>query len=85
MNILETYYTYAKLSQVAYIDLSGFGSNPDWSIIATAAKNQNRVPEALAQDIFNVANPDYWMVLSPYYKTDGITGHSDPARVGRNN
>ncbi|MDD2893429.1 MAG: lipase family protein [Halothiobacillaceae bacterium] len=93
MNILETYYTYAKLSQAAYIDLSPAmigASNPlDGTEIANAAKKQERVPFALAQNIFGVGpsntNPaDTWTMLSPYYKTGSwllgsSTGHSDPS------
>jgi len=86
MNILEIYYTYAKLSQAAYIDLSPakIGTDNPFGItrIAQAAADQERVPEFLAKDIFGVVNPspaDTWTMLSPYYKTGGITGHSDPS------
>jgi len=48
MNILETYYTYAKLSQAAYIDLSSKGQNPSVTDIVSLAKSQERVPEVLA-------------------------------------
>lgn len=84
MNTLETYYTYAKLSQAAYIDLSPLAigdknpfSNDD---IAQAAKDQQRAPLALAQNIFsnNASDPERWTMLSPYYRTGGRTGHSDP-------
>lgn len=91
MNILETYYTYAKLSQAAYIDLSpaklGINSPLNATIITQAAKNQERVSLALAENIFGVGaantNPsDTWTMLSPYYKTGSwygsSTGHSDP-------
>lgn len=85
MNVLETYYTYAKLSQAAYIDLSPsmIGTdNPFSNVrIAKAADDQERVPKTLAENIFGVgaSNTDPWTMLSPYYKTGGITGHSDPA------
>lgn len=85
MNTLETYYTYAKLSQAAYIDLSPLeigSKNPfNNDDIAQAAKDQERVPLTLAQNIFsnNASNPDRWTMLSPYYRTGATTGHSDPA------
>ncbi|MBK9160742.1 MAG: hypothetical protein IPM27_04145 [Nitrosomonadales bacterium] len=83
MNILETYYTYAKLSQAAYIDLSAEkinNGNPfDIGTIVKAAISQERVPEFLAKDIFGVTNPnpaDTWILLSPYYKTGSWLGSS---------
>ena len=85
MNTLETYYAYAKLSQAAYIDLSpsmiGTLSPFDNAEIANAARAQERVPLALANNIFGVgvSGTDTWTMLSPYYKTGGMTGHSDPA------
>lgn len=87
MNILETYYTYAKLSQAAYIDLSAVANPLDKQaiVIAAASPDQKRVTEALAKDIFGVdaTGTDYWTMLSPYYRTGtylGLNnGHSDPA------
>jgi len=86
MNILETYYTYAKLSQAAYIDLSGVAAPLNSVEIVNAASSnaQQRVPLELAKNVFGVGdnntNPaDTWTMLSPYYKTGGITGHSDPS------
>jgi VCBS repeat-containing protein len=90
MNILETYYTYAKLSQAAYIDLSpakiGTDNPFDSTKIVDAASSQERVPQYLAENIFGVGNNttpnDTWTMLSPYYKTGSWlgsnTGHSDP-------
>ena len=80
MNILEKYYTYAKLAQAAYVDLSSKGQRPSVSDIVSLASIQDRVPEALAKDIFGVGATDsnYWTMLSPYYKASPSTGHSDP-------
>lgn len=85
MNILETYYTFAKLSQAAYIDLSPAkinGADPkNNATIAQAAADQDRVPLSLAENIFGAKSTtaDTWTMLSPYYKTSGSTGHSDPS------
>src|SRR5581483_1911587 len=76
MSILETYYTYAKLAQAAYIDLS----NASWQdpvAIVNEGIIQGRMPEHLGLDLFT--GPDAWTLLSPYYKTSNLTGHSDPA------
>jgi len=84
MNILETYYTYAKLSQVAYIDLSNVTNplNPQTIVDTAILKEQERVTEALAKDIFSISPgadaTDTWTMLSPYYRTSATTGHSDP-------
>lgn len=80
MNILETYYTYAKLSQAAYIDLSSKGQNFTVDDIIALAVGQERVPRALVSQLFgkDATDPDYWTMLSPYYKTSPSTGHSDP-------
>ena len=87
MNILETYYTYAKLSQAAYIDLSSV-ANPLSSVeIVKAASSdaQQRVPEFLAKNIFGVGdntNPnDTWTMLSPYYKTGSQVGCAMRTRI----
>lgn len=83
MNILEIFYTYAKLSQVAYIDLSQVLNPKDPQSIVDAAisAEQERVPEILANNIFGIGsnNIDPWTMLSPYYKTSPDTGHSDPS------
>ncbi len=77
MNELETYYTYAKIAQAAYIDLSGFSTSTiTGSDIAEAGREQGRTPLALGTAMFTGSNP--WTMLSPYYRTGGRTGHSDP-------
>ncbi len=61
MNILETYYTYAKLSQAAYIDLSSKGQNFTVDDIIALAVGQERVPRALVSQLFgkDATDPDY--------------------------
>ncbi|MBK9160187.1 MAG: hypothetical protein IPM27_01205 [Nitrosomonadales bacterium] len=56
MNTLETYYTYAKLSQAAYIDLSNVANPTNKQAIVNAAYSdaQQRVPRYLAENIFGV-------------------------------
>jgi Ca2+-binding RTX toxin-like protein len=88
MTILDTYYTYAKLAQAAYIDLSGYdratamqgGTAADEAVTG----DPQRLPKQLADQLFGVSN-DYstpattWTLLDPYYKTSAASGHSDPA------
>ncbi len=88
MNILETYYTYAKLAQAAYIDLSqgelSVGDDPkdqDVIVDAGSSKDQQRMPEYLGKQLFGAglnSTPDYWTILSPYHLTSPNSGHSDP-------
>jgi len=80
MNILETYYTYAQLSQAAYIDLSSKGQHPSADDIVALAVSQERVPRALANSLFgkDTTDTNYWTMLSPYYRISADTGHSDP-------
>ncbi|MES9858353.1 MAG: hypothetical protein ABW166_17395 [Sedimenticola sp.] len=88
MNILETYYIYAKLSQAAYIDLSpsllSVGDdpkNPDIIVNAATSPYQSRMPESIGQQFFGSGqspSPDHWTILSPYHLTSPNSGHSDP-------
>ncbi|MES9856999.1 MAG: hypothetical protein ABW166_10390 [Sedimenticola sp.] len=81
MNILETYYTYAKLSQAAYIDLSpsllSVGDdpkNPDIIVNTATSPYQSRMPESIGQQFFGSGqNPskDHWKILSPYHLEKG--------------
>jgi Ca2+-binding RTX toxin-like protein len=86
MTILDTYYTYAKLAQAAYVDLSGYDrATTDLGSVAVneAAKGDpQRMAEQLAKQFFgegDYATPaTTWTLLDPYYKTSPETGHSDP-------
>ncbi len=87
MNNLSTFYTYAKLAQAAYIDLSPFqlsGTSPykPTDIVSTgASKDQKRMPEDLGEQLFGsgkTPTQDHWTILSPYYLTSPNSGHSDP-------
>lgn len=83
MSPLETYLTYSALAQVAYIDISKTAIGSSWDGTATirretiidAGRNQIRVPEALGRQLFADGE---WNMLSPYYRTGSLTGHSDP-------
>ncbi|MES9879788.1 MAG: calcium-binding protein, partial [Sedimenticola sp.] len=88
MNILDTYYTYAKLAQAAYIDLSPSMleagqsyKNVDDIVKAGTSDKQKRMPEFLGQQLFGsgkTPTPDHWTILSPYHLTSPNSGHSDP-------
>ena len=87
---IQQMYDYAKLSVLAYVDLSASDSpkNPDKIIdVASSSKapgNSARIPEALGRQMFDPSKPadisGRWTMLDPYFKTSSATGHSDPAR-----
>ncbi|MES9857005.1 MAG: hypothetical protein ABW166_10420 [Sedimenticola sp.] len=87
MNILETYYTFSKLSQAAYIDLSlgvlkgALPDDPFTIVDAGSSKDQKRMPKDLGEQLFGAVDnpsPDHWTILSPYHLTSPNSGHSDP-------
>lgn len=84
MSNLQTYYTYARLAQTAYIDLSSVGNEwrasadalvPATTVISLGAlPTQERMPNALGNRLF-LAEEENWHVISPYYNP--VNGHSD--------
>lgn len=87
MRLLETYYTYAKLAQAAYIDLGRKNrgtlfdaqGNVRGQVIvdAGAEEGQERFPLELGMQMLG-GNTPQWKMLSPYFLTSPDTGHSDP-------
>ena len=86
---IQQIYDYAKLSVLAYVDLSAISSPKDPSEIVRIAKtddphgNSARLPEALGSQMFDSSVPadisGHWELLDPYFKPSDATGHSDPA------
>lgn len=87
---IQQMYDYAKLSVLAYVDLSKYEKDKVVSdvIIREAFSkdppgNSARIPEALGRQMFDPSKPadisGRWTMLDPYFKTSSATGHSDPA------
>ena len=91
---IQEIYDYAKLSTLAYVDLSTSVSpkNPD-KIIEVAKGddppgNSARIPEALGRQMFDPSKPadvtGRWTILDPYFKRSDDTGHSLGGRLAYN-
>ena len=86
MNDMEVINTYAKLANLAYLDLSKWSipegrsiDDKETIIDVSISRRQEVLPEALVRQL--IASRDQsedWSILTPYYKTDPITRHSDP-------
>ena len=87
---IQQMYDYAKLSVLAYVDLSKHEKTaitPESIIDEGADKrppgDSARIPEALGRQMFDPKEPadisGRWTMLDPYFKTSSATGHSDPA------
>ena len=84
---IQEIYDYAKLSTLAYVDLSEHGQAeiiPEIIISEGSKKNppgnSERIPEALGRQMFDPSKPAYitgrWTILDPYFKRSDATGHS---------
>ena len=87
---IQEIYDYAKLSTLAYVDLSEHGQNDITPkiIVEEGSKTENpgnseRIPEALGRQMFDPSKQadvtGRWTILDPYFKRSDDTGHSDPA------
>ena len=86
---IQEIYDYAKLSTLAYVDLSEHGQaeiTPEIIVEEGAGKENpgksERIPEALGKQMFDPKKPadvtGRWKILDPYFKRSDDTGHSDP-------
>ena len=87
---IQQMYDYAKLSVLAYVDLSKYNKNkitPNDIVTEGAGArppgNSARIPEPLGRQMFDPGESadisGRWTMLDPYFKTSSATGHSDPA------
>ena len=87
---IQQMYDYAKLSVLAYVDLSKHVKTAitskiiiDEAFSEDPPGNSARIPEPLGRQMFDPGESadisGRWTMLDPYFKTSSATGHSDPA------
>lgn len=92
---IQEIYDYAKLSTLAYVDLSEHGQaeiTPEIIVEEGAGKENpgksERIPEALGKQMFDPKKPadvtGRWTILDPYFKRSDDTGHSLGGRLAYN-
>ncbi|MFA9949860.1 hypothetical protein [Dentiradicibacter hellwigii] len=92
---IQEIYDYAKLSTLAYVDLSKHGRDkitPEIIIDEGASERlpgkSARIPEALGRQMFDPKEPaditGRWTILDPYFKRSDDTGYSLGGRLAYN-
>lgn len=92
---IQEIYDYAKLSTLAYVDLSEHGRDkitPKIIIDEGASErlpgNSARIPRKLGEQMFDPDTPagvtGRWKILDPYFKRSDDTGHSLGGRLAYN-